>query len=105
MGFGFAVFRPASFQMLADELEHLLFVGELAGLELRVHEVAVERQLEAAAAAGDQLQLVDFLLVLGQQLGRQTDGLGLVVSHRAVFEFHFHFRFPPGWFVTRGVPL
>ena len=94
-----------SFQVLADELEHLLFVGEFPGLELRVDEVAVERQLEAAAAAGNQLQLGDFLLVFGQQLGRQTDGLGLVVSHRAVLEFHFHFCVPPGWAVTRGAPL
>lgn len=91
--------------MLADDLEHLLLVGKLAGLELRVHEIAVERQLEAAAAAGDQLQLVDLLLVRGQQFGRQTDGLRLVISHRAVFELHFHFRFPPGWAVTRGLPL
>jgi hypothetical protein len=91
--------------VLADELEHLLFVGEFPGFELRVDEVPVERQLEAAATAGDQLQLVDFLLVRGQQLGRQTDGLRLVVSHRAVFEFHFHLRIPPGWVVARGDPL
>ena len=30
------------------------------------------------------------MLVRVEELGRQTEGLGLVVSHRAVFEFHVH---------------
>jgi hypothetical protein len=30
------------------------------------------------------------LLVGGQKLARQTDGLGLVVSHRAVLELNVH---------------
>jgi hypothetical protein len=30
------------------------------------------------------------LLIRGQELARQTDGLRLVISHRTVFEFYFH---------------
>jgi hypothetical protein len=58
-----------------------LFIGELAGVQLRVDQLAVDGQLEAAAAAGDQFQVLDLLLEGCQQLGRQTDGLRFVVSH------------------------
>jgi hypothetical protein len=58
----------------------------LAGLEFGVKELAIHRHLKAAAAGGDELEVFDLLLVGGQQLGRQTDGLGLVVSHGTVFD-------------------
>ena len=77
-------------QSFANGLHGPLFVGELARLELGVDQIAVDGQLEAAAPFGDQRQLFDLLLVRGQQLARQTDGLRLVVSHRAVLEFHVH---------------
>src|SRR5580765_3338041 len=79
-----------SFQPRPHRLDGPLFIGELAGFQLRVDQIAVERKLEATAATGDQLQILDFLLVGGQQLGRQTDGLRFVISHRAVFQFHIH---------------
>jgi hypothetical protein len=73
-----------------DRLEHLLLVGELAGLELGVDQLAVDGQLETTAARWDQFEVADLLLELTQQLARQTDGLRLVVSHRAVFQLHVH---------------
>src|SRR5262245_8262650 len=48
----------------ADRVERPLLVGKLAGLELRVDQVAVDRELEAATRRGDQPQLTDLLLVL-----------------------------------------
>ena len=71
-------------QPAPDGFDHRLLVGELAGLQLRVDQLAVGAQLEAASARGDQLQVLDLLFVGGEQFGRQTDGLRLVVSLRAV---------------------
>src|SRR5262249_35853887 len=82
----------------SDLVEHPLLVGELACLQLGVDQVPVHLDLETAAAGGDQLQVLDLLLVGAEQLGRQTDGLRLVVSHRAVLELHAPRscpRFPP----------
>jgi hypothetical protein len=78
----------------AQGVEHPLLVGELAGLEFGVDQLAVGGQLEAAAARGDQLQLADALLVRRKQLARQTDGLRLVTSHRAVLQFEIHHGLP-----------
>ena len=58
-----------------------MFIGELSRLQLRVDQLAIGGQLETAAATRNQFQVLDLLLELGQQLGRQTDGLGFVVSH------------------------
>src|ERR1051326_610134 len=77
-------------------VEHLLLIGKLAGLELRVEQFLVNRQLEAAAAGGDQLQVFDLLFELGQDLGRQTDGSWLVVSNRAVFQRDVHLALSSG---------
>ena len=76
--------------VLPDQLDHGVLVGERAGLELRIEELAVQRELEASAAAGNQFYLSDLLLMGGFDLGRQTDGLGLVVSLGAVFQFNLH---------------
>ena len=81
---------------LANRVEHHLLVRELAGLQLRVEQFAVDGQLETAAAAGNQFQVLDPLLVLGQELARQTDGFRLVASHRAILEFHVH-----GWLLFK----
>src|SRR5262249_26092205 len=67
-------------------------LGELARLELGIDQVAVDAQLETATARRNELQLTDLLFVGGQELARQTDGLGLVISHRTVFEFYLHSR-------------
>jgi hypothetical protein len=76
--------------MRTDGVKDPLFVGKLASIEFRVHKIAVERELEAPAGCRDQLQLADLLFVGCQEFARQTDGLRLVVSHRAVFQFDFH---------------
>ena len=85
---------PGASQAGGELVEDGLFVRELAGLQLRVDQLPVEGQLKAAALAGEELELVDLLLVGGEQLGRQTDGLGLVVSHCAVLQLDFHVRTP-----------
>jgi len=81
--------RGASFA-LADRVDRPLFVREFAGLELRVKKLTVYGQLEATTSRWDQCQILDLLLVGAYQLGRQTDGLGFVASHRAILEFHVH---------------
>ena len=77
-----------------NRIKDPLLIGELAGLELRVDQFVIDRQLEAAAAGGDQLQLLDLLLVRFQQLGRQTDGLRFVVSDGTVLKFEVHASSP-----------
>jgi hypothetical protein len=74
----------------ADGVENPLFVGELAALQLGIDQFAIDGQLEAAAAGRDQFQVPDLLFVGRQQLARQTEGLRLVVSHRAEFQLHVH---------------
>ena len=70
--------------------DHRLFIGELTGLQLRVNQFPIHGQLEAPAAARDELKVADLLFEFSEQLLRQTDGLRFVVSHRAVFEFQAH---------------
>jgi hypothetical protein len=80
----------SGFQSFPQGVDDPLFIRKLARLELGVDQLSVDGDLEAAASRGDQLQLLDLLLVGGEQFVRQTDGLRLVVSHRAVFEFDVH---------------
>lgn len=77
-------------QAVGDHLFDRRLAWELAGAELRVDQFAVEADLEAPAAGRDQLQVVDLLLERGQELGRQTDGLRLVASDRAVRQLDVH---------------
>ena len=77
-------------QSFTNRFEHCLLVGELAGLEFRVEQFAVDGQFETTAAAGDQFHVLDVLFVLVQELARQTDGFRFVVSDRAVLEFYVH---------------
>src|SRR5207302_977625 len=95
-----------SFKARRDGFDHRLFVGELAGLQLRVDQFPLHSQLEAASARGNQLQIVNPLLHRSEQLARQTDGLRLVVSHRTVFELDVHEKSPclfivPFWYRRR----
>lgn len=75
---------------LSQGVQHPFLIWKLAGLQFRVNQVAVDADLKAAARRWDELEVLDLLLVRGQELARQTEGLGLVVSHRAVFDFHVH---------------
>ena len=78
------------FQTRPDSLHGPLFIREFARLELGVDQVAVDTQFESPATRRNQLQLANLLLVRRQQLARQTDGLRLIISHRAVLEFYLH---------------
>lgn len=62
----------------------MVFLWELPGVQLGIHQLSVELELKGAAAGGNQRQAGNLLLVCFQELGRQTDGLRLVISHRAV---------------------
>jgi hypothetical protein len=80
-----------------DGLQDPFLLWELPGLQLRIDEIPVDRQLEATPARRNQFQIADLLLESRQQLARQTDGLRLIVSNRTVFQFHLHghsFSFP-----------
>ena len=89
-------------QQAADHINDRRFVGEFACCQLGVDQLSIDGQFEATSACRDQLQVADLLLVRREQLARQTDGLWLIVSHRAVFEFQIHdgssftFARPPG---------
>jgi hypothetical protein len=83
-----------SLQAGADGIDHGLLIGELAGFQLRVNQVAVHLELEAASIGWNQFELVKLLLVSTQQLGRQTDGLRLVISLRTISQFQVHDRSP-----------
>lgn len=65
-------------------------VGELSGGKLRVQQLAVNGDLEAAAIGWRQLQPGDLALERREQSLRQTDGLRLVVSQRAVTDVDIH---------------
>src|SRR5436853_7139070 len=67
-----------------------LLVGELAHRFLGVDELAVHLDLEDSAPAGDELEVLDARTVRVQQPGRQTDGLGSVISHHAEGDRDIH---------------
>ena len=84
-------------QPFADLGYQRIFVRELAGLQFRIDQVTIHGQLETSAAGRLQLETLQFLFVLGQHFGRQTDGLGLVVSRRAVSQVDLHRESPCFW--------
>ena len=105
-------------QRLSDPLGDVrldLFVfREPSLLELGVDEVAVDGDLESAAAGGNQGEGLDVLLEFLNDTFRHTDGLGFIASRRAVFDPDFgHLLSPPSpcgiairWMITysaRGV--
>jgi hypothetical protein len=80
-----ALFQPPGHFRFDD-----LFVGELARGELAINQVAIEGDLEAAALAGNELQAGEAEFETLEQAGRQTDGLRLVASGRAIAEMNAH---------------
>jgi hypothetical protein len=79
--------------LLSNLGDHLSLVGKLARVELGIEQLVADGQLEASAARGDQFKGFDLLFVFTQQLARQTDGLGLIVSHGAVTKCDLHHVF------------
>jgi hypothetical protein len=59
-------------------------------LELRVDGLAIHDNLESAAGGRHEREPAHFLLERDEDLRRQTDGLRLIVSSRAIGEFHLH---------------
>ena len=74
----------------SDRVQHPLFFGELTRLELGIDQIPVDRNFEATSARRNQLQIAYLLLVGGQQLARQTDGLRFIVSNRTILELQVH---------------
>ena len=70
----------------------IAIVWKLVGLQLGVDFRAVDADLKASVAERDQGQAADVLLVLVQQVFRQTDGFGFIASSRAVFDPNVHTR-------------
>jgi hypothetical protein len=79
-------FRDALFK----KLENLSVFRESTFLLLGKDQRPVEREFELAPIGGDQRPRGDLLLVFSKHGIRQTDGLRLVVSKRAVNEFQLH---------------
>ena len=81
----------------ADCFNNRLRLGKLARLDLGIDELAINCYFEAAPARRDQLQGADFLFEW-KEFFRQTDGLWLVVSERAILDCNLktHNRQLPG---------
>ena len=77
-------------QPLANFRDHRILVGKPAALQLAVDQLLADRQLEAAAGRWLERQSADAALELIEELVRQTDGLRLIVSHRAVAKMNLH---------------
>lgn len=73
------------------QLDHeRIFIGELPDLLLGMDELAIDLDIKDPAAAGDEAQILDTRAEGVEQSGRQTDGLGGVISHHAEGDFHVH---------------
>ena len=69
---------------------HLTVVGESTALQLREHQFAVLGHFEGPPVTRDEQQGFDPVLVLLEQLLRQTGGSRLVVSDSAVGQLDLH---------------
>ena len=69
-----------------DLLEDLLLLGETSLGELGEDEFAVDRDLEAPAVGRQEHELAEVELLVLEDCGRQTDGLGFVASGAAVLD-------------------
>lgn len=72
---------------LVDGREHFFVLGESVELALREDEIAVGNHFKDSATGLDELG-VDAVLAL--EVGRQTGGLGLIVSLNAVLDRNVH---------------
>ena len=65
-------------------------LGEPIALQLGEDQIAIDLDLKTATGTGVQFKVANLLFVGFEQGGRQTDGLGLVVSHGAVLNGNNH---------------
>lgn len=75
----------------SQRIENRLLFRELSGFQLGIDQLTIHSQLEAPSHRRDQLQILHFLLKSRKNFCRQTDGLRLVVSSRAVFQLQMHY--------------
>ena len=71
----------------SDCFDHGIGIRELAGLQFGIDFVAINGDLKSTAARWNQGERADVLFEF-QDFFRQTDGMGLVISSRAIFNFH-----------------
>ena len=83
-----------------DGLQHGVGLRECSRGPLGIHQFIIRCDLEHSAGTGHQFQGRNALLQL-QKLVRQTDGLRLVISSRAIFYAHLH----GSWKYTPGSPI
>ena len=81
-----------SLKLAPQLLQDGFLFWEGAGRELRVDELAVGLDLEAAPVGGYEGHPRYPLLELPEDLGRQTDGLRFIVSSGTVGQHEFHRR-------------
>ncbi len=79
-----------SSEMFTDFGDHRVFYGKLTGFQLGIDQGVIQGQFETTATGGLQFNTGNLLLVLSENFGRQTDGLWLIISRRAIAEMHFH---------------
>jgi len=75
--------------LLAHGFDHGIEIGELARCLLGVNLLPIYGEFKHAAARRNEFQRANTLFEL-QQFFRQTDGLRLIVSSRAVFDCDLH---------------
>jgi hypothetical protein len=73
---------------IADLLNDSVRLGELAGGDFRINLLSINADFEHTPTGGDQPQRSDPLFEL-EQFVRQTDGMRLVVSSRAILDGNF----------------
>ena len=74
-----------------NRADDLVEIGPVAGIELGVKEFAIGANFKGAAAGWNQGQRFDAFAEV-ENLRRQTDSLGRVVSNHAVFDRHLGFH-------------
>lgn len=79
---------------LLDQVDDLFVLWKAAGLVFGIDQFAVEFHVEDAVAAFDQLRFFRERLL---DAGRQTGGLGQVVSHHAILNADLHHNSPSWW--------
>lgn len=75
---------------LRQALTDLLELGEATQLLFAEDALAIQIDLEDAPTRGDDLQRGDLVLILAQDLLRQTDGFGNIPSTGSVFDANLH---------------
>src|SRR5947209_15926001 len=73
---------------LLDLADDLVEVGPITGIEFRMEQFAIGANFESAAARRNERERFDSFAEF-KNLGRQTDGLGRVVSDDAIFDRDF----------------